>query len=111
MYYIEAIKKYAKFSGRANRKEYWYFFLFNLIFTIALGIADSSLKISSISGESMLGDIYSLFIFLPSLAVGVRRLHDTNRSGWFILIPIYNIILLAKKGDDALNKYGEISKK
>lgn len=80
---IEALKKYAVFSGRSRRKEYWYFALFVLIISIALeltdrliGTYDSSIRVGLLSG------IFSLAILIPSITVSVRRLHDIDRTGW-----------------------------
>ena len=86
--YKSVISKYAQFEGKATRSEYWYFFLANLIIGIVLSI------VSGIIGDSngILGLIYSLIVFLPSLAVAVRRLHDTNRSGWWVLIVLLPFI-------------------
>lgn len=106
-YYTEALRKYATFSGRSRRAEYWYFFLFNFIIAFFIGVIDGYLGISSLDYDgSVLADLYSLFVFLPSIAVGVRRMHDINKSGWFLLIPLYNLILLAERGTDGENKYG-----
>ncbi len=108
-YYREVLKKYAVFSGRSGRAEYWYFFLFNIIISIALHI------ISSAIGDEMniLSLIYGLAILVPGLAVIVRRLHDIGKSGWMILIlfipfigVIWAIVLLATKGQPGENKYG-----
>jgi len=106
-YYTSAFKKYAKFSGRASRSEYWYFYLFNLIIFFALAFLEGLLGIYSDSGDSVFGNIYYLIVLIPSIAVGVRRMHDVNKSGWFLVIPIYNLLLLIRKGDDGVNKYGE----
>lgn len=86
-WYLEVIKKYAVFNGRARRKEYWMFFLINFIIGTLLGIMDKS-----ISNIGLLGAIYSLAVFIPSMAVTVRRLHDTNRSGWWMLIALVPLI-------------------
>jgi len=94
-YYISALKKYTVFTGRARRAEYWYFFLVNLIIGALLGAI----------GDGLDG-LYQLAILIPSIAVGIRRMHDTNKSGWFILIPIYNLVLLATDGNKGSNKYG-----
>ena len=117
-WYITVLKKYAVFSGRARRKEYWMFVLFNIIFSFALGLIDgialSCLGIDTGSTKfGILGTIYSLAIFVPALAVAVRRLHDTNRSGWWLLIgliPFIGAIILiiffvmdSQPGD---NQYG-----
>ena len=80
-WYLEVLKKYADFSGRAQRKEYWYFVLFNVLIAIVLAIIDISLGIANREGLGPLRGIYSLAVLIPSIAVGVRRLHDTGRSG------------------------------
>jgi len=93
--------KYVTFSGRAIRSEYWWFYLFCIIISFVLGI------IEGVSGINYLGTIWSLAILLPSIAAGVRRMHDGGRSGWYLLIPFYNIYLLAIPGDSGPNEYGE----
>ncbi len=99
-YYASALKKYADFSGRARRCEYWYFFLGNLIISIILLILGNGMR------TDILANIFSLATFVPSLAVGVRRMHDVGKSGWFILIPIYNLILACTDGQVGPNEYG-----
>jgi len=99
-YFFDVLKNYAVFSGRARRAEYWYFTLFSTIISIILGVVDMSANIT------FLGTIYSLGILIPSIAVGVRRMHDVDKSGWFILIPIYNLILACTAGTDGPNEYG-----
>ena len=88
-WYLEALKKYAVFSGRSRRKEYWYFVLFNIIVAIVLSGIDALLgTFSPSSNIGLLSGIYCLAILIPSLAVTVRRLHDITRSGqWDIHIP------------------------
>ena len=79
-------KKYANFDGRASRSEYWWFFLFTFLVSMATGIISEALS-----------GLFSLAVLLPSLAVGARRLHDTDRSGWFLLlwfIPVLGWIVL-----------------
>ena len=107
--YLNTLKKYAVFSGRAGRAEYWWFFLVNLIVSVALSVFDS------VIGVGLLNGLYSVAVFVPSLAVGVRRLHDVGKSGWFLLIaliPIVGwiilIVKLAKKGHHGENKYGPV---
>ena len=113
-WYIAVLKKYAVFSGRARRKEYWMFFLFNFIFTCIAMILDN---VFGIAIESLYyGPIYILYglaMFLPSLAVAVRRFHDTGKSGWFILISlipligsIWYIVLMVRDSDPGENQYG-----
>jgi len=107
-WYLKVVKeKYANFEGRARRSEYWYFALVNIIISVILGVIDS------VIGISVLGGIYSLAVLVPSIAVGVRRMHDIGKSGWYLLvalIPIAGIIwllvLLCKEGDTGPNEYG-----
>jgi uncharacterized membrane protein YhaH (DUF805 family) len=100
-WYLKVLKQYADFNGRARRAEYWYFFLGNLIVSIIIGFIAGAIDVP------ILGTIYSLATFLPSIAVAVRRMHDQDKSGWYILIPIYNIILAATEGTKGPNQYGE----
>lgn len=86
-WYLKVLKNYAVFSGRARRTEYWMFFLFNAIITIILSILQSIADI-----DNVLTGIYGLLTILPSLAVGARRLHDSGRSGWWLLIGIIPFI-------------------
>ena len=99
-YYLKVLQNYANFNGRARSAEYWYFVLFNMIASIIVGI------IGGLMDFELLGNLYSLAVLLPSLAVGVRRMHDVGKSGWFILIPIYNLILAVTEGDAGENEYG-----
>jgi len=90
-YFIGALKKYADFTGRARRKEYWMFYLINWLLFIALSIIDE------VTGIGILFIFYSLGIFIPSISIAARRLHDTGRSGWWQLIaviPLIGIIIL-----------------
>ena len=91
-YYIDCWKKYVEFSGRARRKEYWMFTLFNILAMIAAGVVDGI-----IGTAGTIYGLYGLAALLPGLAVSVRRLHDTDRSGWWILIafiPVVGAIIL-----------------
>ncbi|MDI6711619.1 MAG: DUF805 domain-containing protein [Anaerosomatales bacterium] len=111
-WYLEALKKYATFSGRASRAEYWWFVLFNLLFGIAVGVLDVLLGTVTDDGTGVLGTLYTLAILLPGIAVAIRRLHDTDRSGWHMLlafVPLANIVLLAfflEDGTPGPNRYG-----
>ena len=90
-WYLLVLKKYAVFSGRARRKEIWYFILFDFIFAFALGLFDSLI------GIYVLSSLNSLAVLLPSLGVAITRLHDTGRTGWWIfigLIPLIGAIIL-----------------
>jgi len=85
-WYFEVLKKYAVFKGRARRKEFWMFYLFYIIFAFVVGV------IEGFAGTSFLILLYTLAMFIPSLAVSVRRLHDTDRSGWWLLIGLVPLI-------------------
>ena len=100
-YYFEVLKKYADFNGRARRSEYWYFTLFSSIASIILNIVDLSM------GSAVLSSIYSLGTLIPAIAVAVRRMHDVDKSGWYFLIPFYNLILACTEGTQGENQYGE----
>lgn len=109
---------YANFNGRARRKEYWMFFLINMIISMTLyGLAIigtlSEIRILSTIGFGLYG-LYTLAMLIPSLAVGIRRLHDTGRSGWWLLIgfvpligAIVMLIFTVQEGDPCPNEYGE----
>jgi uncharacterized membrane protein YhaH (DUF805 family) len=113
-WYIEALKKYAVFSGRAQRKEYWIFILFSSIITIVLGVLDGAVGLyAPAAGVGLLSGIYSLAVMIPSTAVAIRRLHDTDRSGWWLLIAlipliggIVLIVFLATDSNAGENQYG-----
>ncbi|WP_281231437.1 DUF805 domain-containing protein [Flavobacterium gelatinilyticum] len=96
-------QNYANFNGRARRKEYWMFVLVNMIISIPLNYI---LPLAVTPSLAFLGTIYSLAVLVPSIAVGVRRMHDVGKSGWFILIPIYNLILACTEGERGANAYG-----
>jgi uncharacterized membrane protein YhaH (DUF805 family) len=106
-WYLKVLRQYVDFAGRARRKEYWMFTLVNVIIALVLAILDNVLT------TGILGLVYSLAVLLPSLAVGVRRLHDTGRSGWWLLIsliPLIGAIVLvvffATDGEPQPNAYG-----
>jgi|TARA_B110000967_G_C18451208_1_gene347964 uncharacterized membrane protein YhaH (DUF805 family) len=106
-WYLKVLKQYAVFNGRARRKEYWMFALINLIIGFCLGLTEGLTGMFGDTDESVFGAIYQLLIFVPSLAVGVRRMHDVGKSGWYLLIPIYNFILAVREGNTGINKYGD----
>ncbi len=105
-WYLKVVRdNYANFNGRARRKEYWMFVLFNMIISFGLGL------IGGLTGITMLSNIYALAVLIPSIAVAIRRMHDVGKSGWFILIPIYSIILLVTDSESGENKWGPNPKK
>ncbi len=106
-WYLAVLKKYAVFTGRSRRKEYWMFFIFNVLITLVLEFIDRSL------GTKFIGALYGLVVLVPSIAVTVRRLHDIGRTGWWALIgliPIIGFIVIvifaATEGDRGNNEYG-----
>lgn len=103
-WYLKVLKQYADFNGRARRKEYWMFFLFNTIISYSILGISMAVDMPALASVS---SIYSLAVLLPSIAVGVRRMHDVGKSGWFVLIPIYNLILACTDGDKGENEYGQ----
>ena len=107
------IQNYANFEGRARRSEYWYYVLFNFIITISAYVL--TIITIGLGGFILLPLLwlYSIANIIPNLAVGVRRLHDTGKSGWFILLgliplagPIILIVFFATEGDHGPNEYG-----
>ena len=109
-WYLKVMKNYVGFTGRARRKEYWMFALFYLLFMIILQIA------ASILGDrvgAILMSLFGLAHLLPAIAVGIRRLHDTDRSGWWLLIAfvpvigsIWLIVLFVLEGTAGTNRFG-----
>lgn len=118
-WFLKALKQYADFNGRARRKEYWMFVLFNMIFAIVAMILDNVIGIAI--GGIGYGPIYGLYtlgVLIPGLAVTVRRLHDVGKSGWMLLISlvplvgaIWFFVLMVTDGDSVENKYGQNPKK
>jgi uncharacterized membrane protein YhaH (DUF805 family) len=111
-WYLKVLKEhYLDFSGRARRKEYWMFTLVNLIISWSLGLLDF---IFGTTFFSLISVVYSLLVFIPILAVAVRRLHDVGKSGWYyllIFIPIIGwiwlLVLLVTEGESNSNEWGE----
>ena len=104
---ITVFTNYAKFDGRASRSEYWWFYLAYTIGSGA-GIFIDAIIFGVESEIACFTTLYSLFTFIPGLAVSIRRMHDHGKSGWYNLIPIYNIILLASEGESVPNTYGPV---
>lgn len=92
-WYIAALKKYADFSGRASRSEYWYFVLFYFLISIVLSIVDAVTgTLNPNTGVGLLSGVFTLAMIVPSISVNVRRLHDIDRSGWWLLM-IFAIVI------------------
>ncbi|MBT4723128.1 DUF805 domain-containing protein [Candidatus Falkowbacteria bacterium] len=113
-WYLAVLKNYAGFSGRARRKEYWMFTLFNIIFAIVAMILDNVLGIAMAEiGYGPLYGLYALAMLIPGLAVSVRRLHDVGKSGWMLLIAlipligaIWLLVLMLTDSNPGENQYG-----
>ncbi|NLC70306.1 MAG: DUF805 domain-containing protein [Desulfuromonadaceae bacterium] len=107
-WYLEVMKKYAVFSGRARRTEYWMFFLINLLIAIGISLVEGIL-----GSPGVVGSLYSLAVVIPGIAVSMRRLHDTGRSGWWLLIglipllgAIVLLVFMVQEGNPGPNQYG-----
>ncbi|MEA1063412.1 DUF805 domain-containing protein [Apirhabdus apintestini] len=112
-WYLKVLKNYSGFRGRARRKEYWMFALFSTIITLVLSVIDSAAGFTFSEDAGVLSTIYGLLILVPTIAVMARRLHDTNRSAWWILIglvPLIGALVLlvffCLKGSDGENRFG-----
>ncbi|HLR83212.1 MAG TPA: DUF805 domain-containing protein [Paenalcaligenes sp.] len=113
-WYLSVLQKYAVFTGRARRKEYWFFLLFNIIIFFILSLIDNMLgTFNAQTGVGVLSSIYWLAILIPSIAVGIRRLHDTGRTGWWLLLvfipvigPLIILVLMLLDSQPGTNQYG-----
>lgn len=113
-WYIDVIKRYTVFDGRASRAEYWYFSLVHTLVSVFLSVVDFSLGyIHPPTGIGLLSGVYTLAVMPAIAGVTIRRLHDINRSAWWLLIafiPLLGVILLlvmlTLKGSDGENPYG-----
>ena len=114
-WYVKVLRQYVDFSGRARRKEYWFFALFSVLISLGLTVVDLMIFGSGRPDQPHFGlsTLYSLAVLLPSLGVSVRRLHDTGRSGWWLLLnfiplvgPIVIIVFMVLDSDSGTNEYG-----
>ncbi len=94
------MQNYATFTGRARMKEYWYFVLFSFLITLIVGLIGLAANVPELEMAA------ELIFFIPGLAVGVRRMHDVGKSGWYLLIPFYNFYLTINEGVIGENQYG-----
>jgi uncharacterized membrane protein YhaH (DUF805 family) len=115
-WFVECMKRYAVFAGRASRREYWHFSLVYLLISVILSIFDAMIgKFSLAAGMGLLSGLFTLAAALPALGVSIRRLHDTGRSGWWLLItavPLIGIIVLivflSMRGEAGDNRFGPV---
>jgi len=105
-WYLQVLKNYAVFGGRARRKEYWMFMLFSFLISVVLGFVEGITGIAPETNTSVLVTIYELAILIPSIAVGVRRMHDTDHSGWWLIVPIANLVFSLQEGQRGPNRFG-----
>jgi uncharacterized membrane protein YhaH (DUF805 family) len=112
-WFLVCLRKYATFSGRAGRAEFWFFALFVTLITVALVAAEMALGLSGAGGTGIFSAIFILLILLPSIAVTVRRYHDTGRSGWWWLVNfvplvggLISLVLCVLRGDPQANRFG-----
>ena len=107
-WYLQVLKKYAVFSGRAQRSEYWMFFLVNVIISFVLIFIEGL-----VGSPGIVGMVYSLAVLVPGIAVTIRRMHDTDRSGWWLLISLVPVIgaivllvFMVQDSNPGENQYG-----
>ena len=112
-WYLDAWKNYVTFTGRSRRTAYWMFVLFNFVAVILANVIDNVLGLAGEGGYGPVSLIYGLAVFLPGLALAIRRLHDTGRTGWWILIgflPLIGFIVLiiffVQDSQPGSNQYG-----
>lgn len=112
-WYLLAFRKFAEFKGRSPRKEYWMFTLFNLLIALGLGMLAGLVGGKGGGLTDVVSGLYTLVVFVPSLALSVRRLHDTGKSGWWMLItliplvgPLIMLFFMAKDSQLGTNEYG-----
>jgi uncharacterized membrane protein YhaH (DUF805 family) len=111
--FLAVIKNYAGFSGRAGRREFWMFYLVYILIFIAIAVVGAILPNSIAFVFSALTGIFALAMFIPTLAVSVRRLHDTDHSGWWVLLSLiplaglYILYLLIIEGTQGSNRFGD----
>lgn len=105
-WYFSVLKKYAVFSGRARRKEYWMFILFNYLILFLLVLIDFILLLNTDLTMPILTVIYSISLVIPSLAVSIRRLHDTNHSGWWMFLNFAIFGYAVSEGTTGENRFG-----
>ncbi len=112
-WYLDVLHNYIGFNGRARRTEYWMFIVVNMVFTFVLGVTDRLIGWQLVGESGVLTTLYGVFIFLPWWAVQFRRLHDTDRSAWWLLliiIPVVGWIIIilfnCQRGTAGENRYG-----
>src|SRR5262245_12465592 len=103
--YVQVMRNYAVFTGRARRREYWGFFGWNLLVGVVIGIV-AGFSRADADAVGVFANLYQLAVLVPSSAVGVRRMHDTGHSGWWLICPVVNLVFALQAGDQGDNEYG-----
>ena len=103
-WYLKVISQYADFGGRARRKEFWIFLVFNMLFAYGLQILAFAAEVPALL---FLAVIYTFAVLIPGIAVSIRRMHDIGKSGWYLFIPIYSFLLAVIEGEKEENQYGK----
>ncbi len=104
--YKHVLQNYFNCNGRASRKEYWTFTLMSFALIFIISFIENLFILDYSSDEGFFSGLFYLFIIIPSISVGVRRMHDVGKSGWWILFPIVNFVLTVTSGEDGENQYG-----
>lgn len=105
-WFFIAMEKSFVFKGRANRKEYWMFLLMSMLLAIVVGFIAGFLQAITHLKFTLLSHLYTLIIIVPSCSVAARRLHDTDRSGWWMFVPIVGFVYMFYKGTPGDNRFG-----
>jgi uncharacterized membrane protein YhaH (DUF805 family) len=113
MGFMDSIKKcfgmYLNASGRASRSEYWWFYLFYFLVTQVSSMVFATLAVATeILALAMLSMVVTIALGIPGICAAIRRMHDHDKSGWFILIPFYNLYLMIIEGQSTDNQYGPV---
>ena len=113
MGFMDSIKKcfgmYVNASGRASRSEYWWFYLFYVIVAQVSSMVFTMIAVATdITAILLLSTIVTIAVGIPGICAAIRRMHDHDKSGWFILIPFYNIYLTIIEGQATDNQYGPV---
>ena len=103
--YLAVLRNYADFNGRARRKEFWTFVLISFLIVFCLIVIEGLIGLG-FEDDDLLATIYQLGVLVPTVAVGVRRMHDTGHSGWWYLFPIVNLFFAIRTGEQGPNRFG-----
>lgn len=104
--YFRAIRDYGNIDGRTRRAEFWVFYLTLIALTIALRMAGDALGLARSNGDFLLGDLFALFNVIPLVTISMRRLHDLDRTGWWLLLPPAALVFACLPGTPGVNRYG-----